>query len=104
MLPGAFLPAAERYGLMPTIDRWVIETRCPIRPTPSAGDGAAIGDHQPVRRQPGGEGLAELILALLQRYRVAPKRVCFEITETVAVRNLLAGRRVSSSACAQPAA
>src|SRR5690606_21663268 len=24
--PGAFLPAAERYGLMPAIDRWVIRT------------------------------------------------------------------------------
>jgi len=26
ILPGAFLPAAERFGLMPKIDRWVIET------------------------------------------------------------------------------
>jgi EAL domain-containing protein (putative c-di-GMP-specific phosphodiesterase class I) len=34
------------------------------------------------------ESLTELILQLLQRYRVAPQRVCFEITETVAVRNL----------------
>ena len=24
VLPGAFLPAAERYGLMPMVDRWVI--------------------------------------------------------------------------------
>ncbi|MGE5866211.1 MAG: diguanylate cyclase domain-containing protein, partial [Rhizobacter sp.] len=24
--PGAFIPAAERYGLMPMIDRWVVET------------------------------------------------------------------------------
>ncbi|WP_164248238.1 EAL domain-containing protein, partial [Stenotrophomonas maltophilia] len=22
--PGSFLPAAERYGLMPLIDRWVV--------------------------------------------------------------------------------
>jgi len=26
ILPGEFLPAAERFGLMPKIDRWVIET------------------------------------------------------------------------------
>ena len=26
VLPGAFLPAAERYGLMPLIDRWVVKT------------------------------------------------------------------------------
>src|SRR5690606_7669338 len=24
--PGTFLPAAERYGLMPAVDRWVIRT------------------------------------------------------------------------------
>ena len=24
--PGAFIPAAERYGLMSMVDRWVIET------------------------------------------------------------------------------
>ncbi|MEO1255308.1 MAG: EAL domain-containing protein, partial [Bacteroidota bacterium] len=26
ILPGAFIPAAERYGLMPDIDRWVVKT------------------------------------------------------------------------------
>lgn len=25
LMPGEFLPSAERYGLMPTIDRWVVE-------------------------------------------------------------------------------
>jgi diguanylate cyclase (GGDEF)-like protein/PAS domain S-box-containing protein len=89
VLPGAFLPAAERYGLMPLIDRWVIETTlanfdrlhdqgpalalCEINLS-----GASIED----------DSLADLILALLERHRVDPARVCFEITETVAVRNL----------------
>ena len=88
-MPGAFLPAAERYGLMPMIDRWVIETalsnfdrlhprarRCRWPPSTCPA---------PASRRP---GLAELILASLQRHGVAPGRVCFEITETVAVRNL----------------
>jgi len=26
ILPGAFIPAAERYGIMPMLDRWVIHT------------------------------------------------------------------------------
>jgi EAL domain-containing protein (putative c-di-GMP-specific phosphodiesterase class I) len=34
------------------------------------------------------EALADLIIGWLQLYRVVPSRVCFEITETVAVRNL----------------
>jgi diguanylate cyclase (GGDEF)-like protein/PAS domain S-box-containing protein len=89
VLPGAFLPAAERYGLMPLIDRWVIETTlanfdrlhddgpalalCEINLS-----GASIED----------DSLADLILELLERHQVDPTRVCFEITETVAVRNL----------------
>lgn len=32
--------------------------------------------------------LSDLIIERLHRYGVAPSRVCFEITETVAVRNL----------------
>jgi len=89
VLPGAFMPAAERYGLMPMIDRWVIETALANfdRLHPSGErlrlatinlSGASIED----------ESLGDLILDLLQRHGVAPERVCFEITETVAVRNL----------------
>jgi len=89
VLPGAFLPAAERYGLMPMIDRWVIRTVLSNfdRLHPSGErlklatinlSGASIED----------ESLIDLILELLHEHQVAPERVCFEITETVAVRNL----------------
>jgi diguanylate cyclase (GGDEF)-like protein/PAS domain S-box-containing protein len=89
VVPGVFLPAAERYGLMPAVDRWVIETTLANfdRLHPAGGEvrmvainlsGASVED----------EGLAGLIIGLLHRYRVEPSRVCFEITETVAVRNL----------------
>ncbi len=88
--PGAFMPAAERYGLMPMIDRWVIETALSnfdrLHPSGAALQlatinlsGASIED----------EALGDFILELLQRHRVDPKRVCFEITETVAVRSLV---------------
>ena len=87
--PGAFLPAAERYGLMPMIDRWVIESALShfdqLHPQGAALQTAAINLSGASLDEP---GLAELILASLQRHRVAPERVCFEITETVAVRNL----------------
>ena len=88
--PGAFIPAAERYGLMPMIDRWVIATALgnfdrlhPAGPALKLVtinlSGASIED----------DSLADLILQLLQKHDVAPQRVCFEITETVAVRNLM---------------
>ncbi|WP_425543170.1 bifunctional diguanylate cyclase/phosphodiesterase [Rhodanobacter soli] len=89
VMPGVFMPAAERYGLMPVVDRWVIETTLANfdRLHPTGGvlrmvainlSGASVED----------EELADLIIELLHRYRVEPSRVCFEITETVAVRNL----------------
>jgi len=90
VLPGAFLGAAERYGLMPAVDRWVIRTAlsnfAQLHP---CGDtlatcainlsGASIED----------EGLADFILDTLERHAVPPHKVCLEITETVAVRDLL---------------
>ena len=89
VLPGAFVPAAERYGLMPQIDRWVIETALAhfneLHPSGEALQlatinlsGVSIED----------ESLVDLILERIQHYRIAPERVCFEITETAAVRNL----------------
>lgn len=89
MVPGVFLPAAERYGLMPTVDRWVVETTLAhfdrLHPS-GAGvgtvainlSGASIED----------EKLAGSIIGWLQQYKVEPSRICFEITETVAVRHL----------------
>ena len=89
VVPGAFLPAAERYGLMPMIDRWVIQTALSnfdrLHPSGAALTLATINLSGASIEDP---SLADLILQLLQRYRVDPSRVCFEITETVAVRNL----------------
>lgn len=87
--PGAFLPAAERYGLMPAIDRWAIRTALAnadrLHPRGSGLrsfainlSGASIED----------QGLADYILGCIAEYAVEPRRVCLEITETVAVRNL----------------
>ncbi|MDE2155009.1 MAG: EAL domain-containing protein [Xanthomonadaceae bacterium] len=89
VLPGEFLPAAERYGLMPMIDRWVIETAlanfaqlhpagCALQLVTINLSGASIED----------DALAERIVELSQHYRVPPERVCFEITETIAVGQL----------------
>ena len=93
--PGAFLPAAERYGMMPVLDRWVI--------------GEAIANFDRLHasgRAPGrcslnlaastldDDGLAEYVLDLIDRHGVEPSRLCFEITETEAVRNLARAVRV----------
>ncbi|WP_246428947.1 bifunctional diguanylate cyclase/phosphodiesterase [Pseudoxanthomonas broegbernensis] len=95
VLPGAFLPAAERYGLMPALDRWVIRTALAhfgglhpqgdrLRTCAINLSGASIED----------EDLAEFILATMDEFAVPAQRLCLEITETVAVRSLLKVVRV----------
>ena len=89
ILPGAFLPAAERYGMMPLLDRWVIgqaiahfdqlhvNGRAPARCSVNLAASTLEDD-----------GLAEYVLTLIEQHGVEPSRLCFEITETEAVRNL----------------
>jgi diguanylate cyclase (GGDEF)-like protein/PAS domain S-box-containing protein len=89
--PEAFLPAAERYSLMPLIDRWVLRE--------AISSYAARYHGLPVERRPlyavnlsGGSlrdpKLAPYIADLLASHHVAADALCIEITETVAVANL----------------
>ncbi len=86
--PIAFIPAAERYGLMPQIDRWVISRalqmharfarncRLPARFSINLS-GASMADPT----------LVDFVRQQLTIHRVAPELICFEITETAAVGN-----------------
>jgi diguanylate cyclase (GGDEF)-like protein/PAS domain S-box-containing protein len=86
--PMAFIPAAERYGLMPSIDRWVISKalaqhagfarhyKLPARFSINLS-GASMAD----------ASLVGFVRQELKKHRVPPELVCFEITETAAVGN-----------------
>lgn len=86
ILPGAFIPAAERYDLMPTLDRWV------IRHALQAWGGNRREGHGLSINLSGkslnGEDLKSFILSQFEEHRVDPGEICFEITETAAVDNL----------------
>jgi diguanylate cyclase (GGDEF)-like protein/PAS domain S-box-containing protein len=92
--PGAFIPAAERYHLIASIDRWVVHAAFVSLAcrTLSHGDetcfainlsGQSIGD----------EYFLEYILEEIELTGVEPARICFEITETAAVGNLAQAMR-----------
>ena len=87
--PNSFLPAAERYGLMPLIDRWVVRRAFEIiadRKHSSrkiAGyainlSGATVGDAD----------FVDYVAGLFAQYDVPPTSICFEITETSAISDL----------------
>lgn len=86
--PGAFIPAAERFGVMPLVDRWVVTTalRDFARLHP---DGAEVGLCSINLSGPtmGDEAFPAFLLDQLRRAAVPPQRLCFEITETAAVAN-----------------
>ncbi|QYG10151.1 EAL domain-containing protein [Janthinobacterium sp. PAMC25594] len=100
ILPGVFIPAAERYDMMLSIDRWVIRAVC--QHIQSVRDSlpplAALAESR--RRAPAlysvnlsgmslaDPGLHDYITAQFVQYAIAPEQICFEITETAVIANL----------------
>jgi EAL domain-containing protein (putative c-di-GMP-specific phosphodiesterase class I) len=89
--PAAFLPLAERFGLAPEIDRWVVGQAIGLLAEDPGGDislevnlsGPSLND----------TGLLRLIETEVARTQVDPRRLTFEITETAAVANIPLARR-----------
>lgn len=91
MLPTTFIPSAERYHLMPNIDRWVVKNafsayrqlldisseRCNYVFSINLS-GTSLGD----------KSLLGFIQEQFTIYSIPPKSICFEITETAAIVNL----------------
>lgn len=87
--PMAFIPAAERYGLMPRVDRWVIAQACrELAALRTQGrwlpvcminlSGASVSD----------PSLADYISGCLRQHGLPGPQIGFELTETAAIGNL----------------
>jgi diguanylate cyclase (GGDEF)-like protein/PAS domain S-box-containing protein len=93
IVPGEFLPAAERYNLIGKLDRWVVEHAFAWlrQGSPALGDlevcsinlsGQSLGD----------DLLLQRIISEFNRGGLAPETICFEVTETATIANLNAAR------------
>jgi len=90
ILPGAFLPAAERYNLMPNIDRWVVRTAFEyLRKSGIAANDDAVTISINISGQSlSDENFLDFVVERSRQEGIVPARVCFEVTETAAIANL----------------
>src|SRR5580704_11425113 len=88
--PGKFLSAAERYQLMPTVDRWVVRRACELLGEHSASVGEDIArfainlSGQSLQD----ETFLEFVVDELKTSGVPAGVLCFELTETATIGNL----------------
>ena len=87
--PTAFIPAAERYQLMPKIDQWVVVNALNVLQNLQYNvsqwgmccinlSGQSIGDQK----------ILDIIISALKSTKVPPGILCFEITESAVIANL----------------
>ncbi len=88
VLPGEFMPAAERYNVVAAIDRWVVQQAVGLLQQYASGDdppflfalnlsGATLSDRS----------FLDLVLTLVEEPRTA-RGLCFEITETAVITSM----------------
>ena len=89
VLPGTFLPVAERYNLTAQIDRWVVEnyfswlSNHPQHEAELTRVSINLSGHSLADKE-----LKLFILNAFEKYNIPYKKVCFEITESMAILRL----------------
>ncbi len=90
IMPGAFIPAAERFNLMPDIDQWVVNSTINHIQKVQKSNGKDIGKYFV---NLSGNSLSDdsFLINIEEKIRssyIPEKSLCFEVTETAAIANL----------------
>jgi len=86
ILPGSFLPVAEKYGLIGEIDRWVI-----TQATRLAATGRRVIEANLSAASIGASDLLPFIEQQIRKAHADPANLVFEITETALMHDITAG-------------
>jgi diguanylate cyclase (GGDEF)-like protein/PAS domain S-box-containing protein len=89
ILPGAFLPAAERFHLASRIDRWVIQRALGMI---GAADGIDMIAINLSGQSIGDRAFHRDVMQLLAQARFGLHKLCFEVSEAAAITNLADAR------------
>lgn len=95
--PAAFIAAAERYSLMPSIDRWVVQHALLLL-------GERLNRNQQIgifainlsAQSLDDENFLGFVIDQIDKTHVPAANLCFEITETTAISNLMSATRFMS--------
>ncbi len=95
--PGAFIPAAERFQLMSSLDRWVVSHAMRLASAQARG-----GEPIELSINLSGQSLSEdqfldFVVQQIEQSGVNPGHLCFEITETAAINNMARAVRFMTS-------
>ncbi|VAW75653.1 diguanylate cyclase/phosphodiesterase (GGDEF & EAL domains) with PAS/PAC sensor(s) [hydrothermal vent metagenome] len=86
--PGHFIGAAERYGLMPSIDAWVLEHSLQWLAAETHYRQSTISVAVNLSGQSlSAPGFLSRVVDLIHDSGVPPEQICFEVTETAAISN-----------------
>ncbi|MDH3351386.1 MAG: EAL domain-containing protein [Gammaproteobacteria bacterium] len=88
--PGLFMPAAERYQLMPQVDRWVIQNtlRTVGKIWKIIADTGSVFCINLSGQSLTNTGFLTFVIDEIDRSPIDSNRICFEITETAAISNI----------------
>lgn len=96
--PSTFLAAAERYGVAPRLDRWVMEhVFAHLQDNPAFAERVTQCAINLSGLSLSNSDFHDVLLALLRNSNIAPDKICFEITETAAISNLTAATKFMHS-------
>jgi len=90
LAPIKFLPAAERYQLMPLVDRWVVHQSLKALGTcwKSIAEGSPVFCINLSGQSFSNPGFQAFIMDEIREADVPPQNICFEVTETVAISHI----------------
>jgi diguanylate cyclase (GGDEF)-like protein/PAS domain S-box-containing protein len=86
--PSAFLPAAERFGLIHAIDRWVVRQAIQMVASGNAAARLPVSVNLSGDSVVGDPHLLEMIEHELRSAAIDPAMLIFEVTETAAIANM----------------
>lgn len=95
--PAAFIAAAERYHMMPDVDRWVVESTLNL-----LGERHSRGEHNGIfsinisGQSLDDEAFMGFVVDQIDNSEIPPESICFEITETAAASSLDVVKRFMS--------